>query len=68
MDMRKQMKLYLETVRESKKEKTTIMVCVICDEEVIDDLGYWYCSSCNDIDGIEEVDKKEWYGEKKCKK
>ena len=53
---------------ESKKEKTTIMVCVICDEEAIDDLGYWYCSSCNDIDGIEEVDEKEWYGEKKCKK
>tara|TARA_R100000479_G_scaffold162352_1_gene100385 strand:+ start:56 stop:373 length:318 start_codon:yes stop_codon:yes gene_type:complete len=48
---------------EQLKDKTKIMVCVFCDIEANDDLGYWSCSKCEDYDGIEEVDAKEYYGE-----
>ena len=43
---------------------TTIMICVYCEGEANDDLGYWSCSVCNEYDGVKEVNKKEWYGEK----
>jgi len=42
---------------------TKIMICVFCDEEANDDLGYWSCSKCQDHDGIKEVDEKEYYEE-----
>jgi len=39
---------------------TTIMICVFCNEEADEGIGYWSCSTCNDYDGIEEVNEKEW--------
>tara|TARA_R110001592_G_scaffold22880_3_gene90511 strand:- start:4108 stop:4242 length:135 start_codon:yes stop_codon:yes gene_type:complete len=42
---------------------TTIMICVYCDGEADDNLGYWSCPKCNEHDGVKEVNKKEWYGE-----
>ena len=42
---------------------TKIMICVFCDEEANDDLGYCSCKKCQDHDGIKEVDEKEYYEE-----
>tara|TARA_B100000161_G_scaffold263958_1_gene236245 strand:+ start:383 stop:520 length:138 start_codon:yes stop_codon:yes gene_type:complete len=42
---------------------TTIMICVYCEGEADDDVGYWSCPVCNEYDGVKEVNKKEWYGE-----
>ena len=48
---------------EQLKDKTKVVICVFCDEEANDDFGFWSCSNCNDYDGIQMVNKEEWYGE-----
>ena len=43
-------------------DEKTIMVCTICDVEAVNKGGeHWSCLSCDDYDGIEEVNMKEWY-------
>ena len=43
-------------------DEKTIMVCTICGVEPLNKGGeLWMCPTCNDYDGIEEVNMKEWY-------